>query len=104
MGVSLQVFVFEGKVLKTWSEKKNAIHEIIEWEMERNGNRAERDVFHSGLSERLSGEKKRKLIIFLVETCSVTQPHSATKYASVEYVWATVQGSKLHVPLIADFF
>lgn len=32
------------------------------------------------------GKKKRKLIIFLVETCSMTQPHSATKYASVEYV------------------
>lgn len=101
--LSLQVFVFEGKVLKKVKKKNHAIHEIIEWERERNENRAERDVFHSGLSERLS-EKKKKSWLYFLSRLSVTQLHSATKYASVEYVWATVQGSKLHVPLIADFF
>lgn len=49
-------------------------------------------------------KKKKKSWLYFLSRLSVTQLHSATKYASVEYVWATVQGSKLHVPLIADFF
>lgn len=74
--LSLQVFVFEGKVLKKVKKKNHAIHEIIEWERERNENRAERDVFHSGLSERLS-EKKKKKVDYI--SCRDLAWHSSTQ-------------------------
>lgn len=80
-------FLFEGDVLKKLSKTTKKLHEITEGEKKGNENRVECDVFLLWTVRKIEGEKKGKLIIFLVESCSVTQPHLATKYASaVEYV------------------